>query len=334
MSEGNNKDIIYDVSSSFFNYKKFNFESNEINTLSLGGGGYYGILNIALIKHLEEMNELKNIKKIYCVSVGTLFGLLIILGYSSQECINLIINDLSLEKMVEIQPQNIFNLWDKLGINDGSYLEGAIKNCLQSKGFSPYITFKELYNETHKELHIGISYVFKKNFELINYKTYPDMPVWFALRASTSIPLIFQPLYDIKSNDYLCDGGVICNNPIKFALLDKINENQTRYINDLLPNQYPLQKYKSNIISIDFKMVLPDFNNRPSLFQYITALSRKIFVNQSSYETKFQQFIYQFNTNDYPEINLTNFKLKEHILTKIINRSYTELKLFFEKIKN
>ena len=333
-------DIIPDLSSFFFNYKSHNFQSNKIDTLSLGGGGYYGILNIALIRHLEEMNEIQNIKKVYCVSVGTLFGLLILLGYTSQECIDLILNDLSLEKMVEIKPQNIFHLWDKLGINDGSYLEGIIKTCLQSKGFSPYITFKELFEETQKELHVGISYVFKKDFELVNHKTYPDMPVWLALRASTAIPLIFQPLHDITSNDYLCDGGVLCNNPIKYALMDKINNNQcqsqslSQSTDKVLPNQFPLNKFKSNIISIDFKIVLPDFNEKPTLFQYITSLSRKIFVNQSSYNSRFQELIHQFETIDYPEINITNLKLDETVLIEVINRGYEELKSFFEKIKN
>ena len=334
----NESDIPMDSSSFFFNYKSHNFQSNEINTLSLGGGGYYGILNIALIKHLEEMNEIQNIKKVYCVSVGTLFGLLILLGYTTQECINLILNDLSLDKMVEIKPENIFHLWDKLGINDGSYLEGVIKNCLQSKGFSPYITFKELFEETQKELHVGISYVFKKNFELVNHKTYPDMPVWLALRASTAIPLIFQPLHDTDSNDYLCDGGLLCNNPIKYALLDKITENQQQnqpqVSNMVLPNQFPLHKYKSNIISIDFKVILPDYIEKPTLFQYITSLSRKIFVNQSSYDSRFQQLIYQFETIDYPEINITNLKLDETKIIEIVDKGYEELKSFFENIKN
>lgn len=334
----NELDIVPDLSAFFFNYKSHNLQSNKIDTLSLGGGGYYGILNIALIKHLEDMNEIQNIKKVYSVSVGTLFGLLILLGYTSQECIDLILNDLSIEKIVEIKPQNIFHLVDKLGINDGSYLEGIIKNCLQSKGFSPYITFKEIYEETQKELHVGISYVFKKDFELVNHKTYPDMPIWFALRASTAIPLIFQPLHDTTSNDYLCDGGVLCNNPIKYALMDKINDNQSQIqsqsINKVLPNQFPLHKFKSNIISIDFKIVLPDFNEKPSLFQYITSLSRKLFVNQSSYDSRFQQLIHQFETIDYPEINITNLKLKETVLIEVINRGYQELKSFFQKIKN
>lgn len=333
----NESNLVPDLSSFFFNYKSHNFQSNKIDTLSLGGGGYYGILNISLIKHLEEMNEIQNIKKVYCVSVGTLFGLLILLGYTSQECINLILNDLSLDKMVEIKPENIFHLWDKLGINDGSYLEGIIKTCLQSKGFSPYITFKELFEETQKELHVGISYVFKKDFELVNHKTYPDMPVWLALRASTAIPLIFQPLHDTTSNDYLCDGGVLCNNPIKYALLDKITKNQQhqpQVSNMVLPNQFPLHKFKSNIISIDFKIVLPVFNEKPTLFQYITSLSRKIFVNQSSYDSQFQQLIYQFETIDYPEINIINLKLDEPEIIKIIDRGYQELKIFFENIKN
>lgn len=330
-----------DLSSHFFNYKSHNFQSNEINTLSLGGGGYYGILNIALIKHLEDLDEIKNIKYIYSVSVGTLFGLLIILGFTSEECIDLILNDLALEKLVEIQPKNIFHLIDKLGINDGSYLETAIKNTLQNRGFSPYVTFKELYEATNIEFNVGVSFVFKKNFELINYKSYPDMPIWLALRASTTIPLIFQPIYDTDNKDYLCDGGLLCNNPIKYGLLNTININKEKCnennnpINNQ-PLQFPLMKYKCNVISTDFKLFVNSCNNenKPSLIQYITALSRKIFVNQSGYNNKFNKIIHLFDIDDYPEINYTNLKLDKLQLETVINCGYKELEKFFEKIKN
>ena len=337
-----NKSIIQnDISSHFFTYKNHNFQSNEINTLSLGGGGYYGILNIALIKHLEDLDELKNIKYIYSVSVGTLFGLLIILGFTSDECIDLILNDLSLDKLIEIQPKNIFHLIDKLGINDGSYLETTIKNNLQKRGFSPYITFKELYDLKHIEFNVGVSYVFKKNFELINYKTCPDMPIWLALRVSTSIPLIFQPLYDIEHKDYLCDGGILCNNPIKYALLNTIELNNPNSIlhtnfNKNIPLQYPLMKYKCNVISTDFKLLKTLYNNEnsPSLLQYITALSRKLFVNQTSYGKKFEKIIHIFEMEKYPEIKYTNFKLDKLSLKTIIDRGYEELKTLFKYIKN
>lgn len=338
----NDNEIIIqnDISSHFFTYKSHNFQSNEINTLSLGGGGYYGILNIALIKHLEDLDEIKNIKYIYSVSVGTLFGLLIILGFTSKECSNLILNDLALDKLVEIQPKNIFHLIDKLGINDGSYLETTIKNNLQKRGFSPYITFKELYELTDIEFNVGVSFVFKKNFEIINYKSYPDMPIWLALRASTSIPLVFQPLYDIEHKDYLCDGGILCNNPIKYALLNTININNEKYnennnLADTTPLQFPLMKYKCNVISTDFKFIQSFENiNKPSLIQYITAISRKIFVNQSGYDNRFNKLIHLFNMEDYPEINYTNLKLDKSQLETIINRGYKELETFFENIKN
>ena len=326
-----------DFKNHFFTYKSHNFQSNTIDTLSLGGGGYYGILNIALIKHLEDLDEIKNIKYIYSVSVGTLFGLLIILGFTSKECQELINNDILMEKMVEIQPQNIFHLFDKLGINDGSYLETSIKNSLLKRGYSPYITFKELYDLTQIEYNIGVSYVFKKNFELLNYKTHPDMPIWLALRASTSIPLIFQPLYDKESNDYLCDGGVVCNNPIKYALLNTIDLNQKinhSSIHNNIPLQYPLMKYKSNVISTDFKMVLSNLEHKPTLVEYITSLTRKIFVNQSGYDERFQKIIHNFSTTNYPEINYTNFKLTQSILDTILDRAYNELHKFITTIKN
>jgi hypothetical protein len=322
----------------FYCYKNYNYQSNKIDTLSLGGGGYYGLLNISLIKHLEELDELKNIKKIYCVSAGTIFGLLIIIGVSWKECVDLMLTDIIMEQILDIKPCNIFNIVDKLGINDGSYLEEIIKNVLFKYGFSPYITLKELYDTTLIEYYIGVSYVFKDNFKLLSYKTHPDMPVWFAIRASTAIPLIFQPLLDIETNDYICDGGLLCNNPIKYALLDKQVISDGKYSihsNDIeLSKQFPLMKYKTNIISTDFKIQLPLYETKPTIIQYITTLSRKIFVNQSGYNKCFSNLIHTFKAIDYPEINYANFKIDADLLNMLLDRSYNELKSFFNNITN
>lgn len=328
----------------FYCYKNYNYQSNKIDTLSLGGGGYYGLLNISLIKHLEEMDELKNIKKIYGVSAGTIFGLLIIIGVSWSECVELMLTDIIMEKILDIKPSNIFNIVDKLGINDGSYLEEIIKNVLFKYGFSPYITLKELYDITLIEYYIGVSYVFKDNFKLLSYKTHPDMPVWFAIRASTAIPLIFQPLIDIKTNDYICDGGVLCNNPIKYALIDKQatqaiqatdDDIYSMNVSDIeLSKQFPLMKYKTNIISTDFKIQLPSYETKPTIIQYITTLTRKIFVNQSGYNKCFTNLIHTFKAIDYPEINYANFKIDAELLNILLDRSYNELIPFLNNIKN
>ena len=42
-SKINDNETIQNDISLIFNYKSHNFQSNKINTLSLGGGGYYGI---------------------------------------------------------------------------------------------------------------------------------------------------------------------------------------------------------------------------------------------------------------------------------------------------
>ena len=139
----------------------------------------------------------------------------------------------------------------------------------------------------------------------------------------------------------MCDGGILCNNPIKYALLNTIELNNPNSIlhtnfNKNIPLQYPLMKYKCNVISTDFKLLKTLYNNEnsPSLLQYITALSRKLFVNQTSYGKKFEKIIHIFEMEKYPEIKYTNFKLDKLSLKTIIDRGYEELKTLFKYIKN
>ena len=63
-------------------FKDLNLESNKIDTLTISGGAYGVFLFVGMIKYLIEIDELKNINKIYSVSAGNLIALLILLKFN------------------------------------------------------------------------------------------------------------------------------------------------------------------------------------------------------------------------------------------------------------
>ena len=203
-------------------YKNLDLSSDIIDTLIFGGGGTKGFVYLGLIKYLEEQKYIENIKYYYGVSAGSIICLLMNLGYNYKELVDILLNEVKYEDLVKIDSKSILNIFDKFSIADSTYLDNTLKALIERKGFNPYINFKQLYDITKKEFNVGFVKCFQNEFILANYKTRPEMPVWLAVRASSGIPLVFQPVIDaINGFDFLIDGAIINDNVIGYYLTEK-----------------------------------------------------------------------------------------------------------------
>jgi hypothetical protein len=202
-------------------YRCCRLNSTKITTLIFGGGGVYGFLYLGMLKFLEEQNLLKPVQQVIGVSVGSMIALYLALGYTYQEIYKSVMYEIDLGRILEINADNIFNILDQLGINNGAYVEETIKNVIAAKGLSPYLTFRDL-NELQlgPQLQIGYTRSFHNDFFVADRISMPDMPIWLAVRASIAIPIILTPVLDFPSQDILCDGGLVNNTPIKWYLED------------------------------------------------------------------------------------------------------------------
>ncbi len=192
----------------------------ELDTLVFSGGGIKGLYFIGVLKKLEELNIIKNIKNFAGTSVGALFCLLIAIGYTSNELYDFI-KLFNLSKIKNINNAN--NFLSLFGIDNGDNFEIVIDNLLKYKKIPKDITFLELYNKTNIKIVITGTCLNDNNIYYFNYKTFPDMKIITALRITTSIPIYFTPVkYD---NKYWIDGGVMDNFPISY-FKKKIKKNQ------------------------------------------------------------------------------------------------------------
>jgi len=198
--------------------------SNNLDTIILSGGGYFGIGYIALIKFLDDNGLRAGVRDIYGVSAGAVLGLLMAIGLSYDECRKIILEDINLSKLIEIKSRLLLNLPDRLGMNDGQYLSDTCKKILQSKGLSEYCTFTELYEQCGVDLHLGVLSIFRDKYEIWDRHTRPDMPLWHAIRATTAIPFVFMPVIDYESCDLMCDGGIVNNNLIGTYIRQLVKE--------------------------------------------------------------------------------------------------------------
>jgi NTE family protein len=239
-----------------------------IKNLILSGGGSKGFCFVGAIEVLYNNSLLNDIDCYIGTSIGSFIVSLLCLGYTPDElsCLILNFNFKKLEPNIDVE--NIFNL---LGLDCGSKFTIFIKKCIKMKSNNENITFKELYELTKKKLIISATCLTDNTIHYFDYKNNPDLPIWLAIRMSTCVPFIFEP---VKYNDKLyVDGGILDNFPIQ--LVNSINQsigitvidkelNNNNKINDIIDyvktlfncmfsgnHEIKIKKYINNIITIN-----------------------------------------------------------------------------------
>jgi predicted acylesterase/phospholipase RssA len=191
----------------------------NIKHLVLSGGGLLGISYIGLFKHLEELNITSQIQSITGCSAGSIFGTLFILGYKYYE-METITKSLNFKEFMNITADSIIKFPKTKGLDTGNRSVEFFKKMIYDKTGNENTTLLELKQYNNIVLQIGVTNLTTMNFEMFNYKTKPNLPVYLAIRASISIPVIFEPV--MIDGEVFTDGGVVDNLPIDHAL--NINE--------------------------------------------------------------------------------------------------------------
>lgn len=181
---------------------------NKINTIVLSGGGIKGLFYIGVLKRLEELNIIDNIKTFAGSSIGSIFALLFSISYKSFELEELFCL-LNLSKLKNLNTSVFFSYF---GLDDGRKIYWLLEKLLYGKNLNKNITFKELFDITKKELIITGVCLNDKSCHYFSHMTHPEMSVILAVRISISMPFYFVP---ILYNDKLwVDGGIMDNYPI------------------------------------------------------------------------------------------------------------------------
>lgn len=182
----------------------------------ISGGSTKGFLALGAIQFLLDNYYLNKIDTYVGTSIGSIIGYLLAIGCTSVEIITFI----CVNKIFENTP--CFNF---IGMVHG---EGSISyNELQMhleritvEKIGRFITFQELYNLKKRKLIVCTYNVTKAIPEYLSIDTYPEMPIFTALRMSCNLPLIFGN-YKYMGCNYI-DGGVADNFPIHIVDKDDV----------------------------------------------------------------------------------------------------------------
>ena len=168
-----------------------------MNDLFIGGGGYSGVVFIGALEYIHE-NKLLDLKNFYGCSIGSLIGCLYISGYKPKDILSKFL-ELDLSDVVKY---NFDNLVSESYIIDDSFLETLIGFLWTN--VDEDITVEDFSNKYGVNINVYATNLTKNEYTNINNKTYPEVKLKDAIKASMTIPFLFQPV--VINGDTYIDG--------------------------------------------------------------------------------------------------------------------------------
>ena len=241
-----------------------------IQHLVIGGGGPFGFTAFGVFKQLHDVGfwDIKNIKTIFATSIGALVGAFLLLGYDYSYIYDYFVKRPWEKIFKNIGVNNIFNIYTDKGAIDiyPLYIE-SLTMVLEAKGMTSGVTLKEFYDYSGVELNIIVSEINTFKYEILSYKTYPDVELIKALTMSASLPVIFTPHF--LDDKCFIDGGIFSNYPVNICLDEtKCHKNEILGVRKKETYMYPIVTKDSSFmeyIYVSFQKILDGIDDHTKL---------------------------------------------------------------------
>lgn len=275
------------------------------SNIVLSGGGLAAISYFGCLKYIYENRELKkNIVNILGVSSGSIFALFLLLEIPISDCEKWL-TDIKTMNINSISFKSIIKLKKHFGLDDSTCVLDIVKKVLDIKNINHAITFKELSKLTGKNFIVCVANISKHELFYFNVDTTPDVTILDAIKASTSIPIIFTPY--IYKDQYLVDAFIYDN--------------------------FPLHYFKDSIEhSFGINLNVPE-NQTTDIIGFVTSMLNSI-INYNSIKRHHNECIINTSGNGF-DLKKMKFVIHDSILEEQISLGYHTLKDFVDtKIRN
>mmetsp|Transcript_20174 Transcript_20174/g.49480 ORF Transcript_20174/g.49480 Transcript_20174/m.49480 type:complete len:582 (+) Transcript_20174:110-1855(+) len=191
------------------------------------GGGARGSIYGGTAAALEDLGILPYLKRFAGASAGCFPAVCLALGLDSkqiqEEMLNLDLTTFFDGYFLEDVPgidvlKNagpVYNVLDKMGMHPAAKITEAIGDLLERYTGNSELTFLDLYRDYGVELCVTVSNLSRSESNFCHINMTPSLPIKIAVRASMSLPLIFQPVKLYGVDELSVDGGLYNNYPIK-----------------------------------------------------------------------------------------------------------------------
>ncbi|XP_041478718.1 uncharacterized protein LOC121426466 [Lytechinus variegatus] len=187
--------------------------------LVLEGGGSQGNAYLGAIMEMERLNILGKLRRFAGSSVGSMTACLLAIGHGSSKFLSIVNDGPQFSDLLDASCGKLSlvpNLYRYMGWHPGRYFYTTLGKDIAEKLGDENATFKDLYDQTGKELCVVVTNLSTMMEEYCHVKTTPNMPIRTAVRMSISAPFVFVPVkrQHMGRTDLYIDGGVLCNYPV------------------------------------------------------------------------------------------------------------------------
>lgn len=196
------------------------YTQHPTHIMTFDGGGMRGLYSIKLAQAIEDKlngSLMDHVTMLAGSSTGSILSFGLAIGKSLAE----------LEVLYKQRGSEIFHetIWEEIkeggGLFGPKYEADSLERVLKDNfGEAPLSSVVKHWVQAYST---DITSQTIKIFDVAKAKEMPvdDVPIWYAVRASTAAPTYFSP---VDSNGHaLCDGGVGVNNPSASALKSVID---------------------------------------------------------------------------------------------------------------
>lgn len=184
------------------------------HNIALSGGGAHVMSFIGALRVYEERGVLRDVRAYTASSGGSFVGLMLALGFSTIEMEAFVRRLLAEDFAFTISLKNAWSVGKTYGLDDGEAIYKLVDAIFAARDMSPRTTFLDLAKEQGRNLIIAVSNVNKERVEYLSVDNVPDMPVRTAVRMTTSVPIIYQPV--VHEGEYYVDAVFYDNFPIRY----------------------------------------------------------------------------------------------------------------------
>ncbi len=181
--------------------------------LVLASGGIRVLSYVGALEELHTHGSLAGVETLCGVSGGALIATALAFGYTYTE-LREICQRFDFGVLKHIDEQSPIRLLEGCyGLDSGDMLGRFCSALAHVKGLSDSITFAELATRGRPELRIWCADLESGRLRTFSAATTPTFSVLAALRASMSIPLVYEPVAG-PSGELLVDGALVNSYPI------------------------------------------------------------------------------------------------------------------------
>lgn len=173
-------------------------------TLVFSGGGTRCLLFLPALLELQKKGILTDVEDCWGTSAGALISALYLLSKDAQKVYDIMFQT-DFSKLRDIDITNLLTIYQSWGLDDGRNLVQMIEQIFESLSVSKTITLREVPG-----MNAVVSDLTTNKIVILNAKTYPDIRLTDAIRASMSLPFFFRPYIHTNGSIWV-DGALQYN---------------------------------------------------------------------------------------------------------------------------